>query len=583
MSSLLHRLARHGDVSWLSYYFAEFIASQAQSGIDDLLSLSAALVSEANQSGHVCIELGRLSKRPLFVSTYIAASEIPCAIDSTSWCAQLTASPCVGGPNDSAPLTLDGERLYLNRYWDYENRVASKICTMLETRDKLDSEQISQQIERVFADSDAVDEDQKLAVATAAQKHFCVVSGGPGSGKTSTVIRILSVLTALDPDIRIALVAPTGKAAARMMASIGQRIEQIDIDPASRAALPTTATTIHRLLGYRRHGYDYHQQHQLAVDCVVVDEASMIDLQLMYHLLTALPPTARLILLGDRDQLASVAAGNVLGDITGHGYAVDLDSAAMASSISLLRNNYRFDRDSAVGKLATHVNKGQSKAALDLLRQGDRGLRWYTASNDQIHADALARLYVAYDPVFQCDSADDALQVYEKTRLLCATNQGPFGVKWLNRMISKAMLARNNLAETDLYSGLPILIKRNHHQLGLYNGDSGILWQYPGGLRACFRDSAGDIRDLAINRLPDFASAWASTVHKSQGSEFDSVFLILPSDPDSDALSRELLYTAITRARQRFILHAAESVVISSIERLTQRHSGLARKLGWPD
>lgn len=583
MSSLLHKLARHGDISWLSYYFAEFIASQAQSGIDDLLSLSAALVSEANQRGNVCIELGRFSKRPLFVSTYIAASEIPCGIDSTSWCTQLTASPCVGGPNESAPLTLEGERLYLNRYWNYENRVASKICAMLETRDKLDSKQISQQIERVFADSDAVDEDQKLAVATAAQKHFCVVSGGPGSGKTSTVIRILSVLTALDPELRIALVAPTGKAAARMMASIGQRIDQIDIDPASRAALPTTATTIHRLLGYRRHGYHYHQQHQLAVDCVVIDEASMIDLQLMYHLLTALPPTARLILLGDRDQLASVAAGNVLGDITGHGYAVDLDSVAVASSITLLRNNYRFDRDSAVGELAAHVNKGQSKAALDLLHQGDRGLRWYTAGNDQIHADALARLYAAYDPVFHSDSADDALQVYETTRLLCATNQGPFGVEWLNRTISKAMLARNNLAETDLYSGLPILIKRNHHQLGLYNGDSGILWQYPGGLRACFRDSTGDIRDLAINRLPDFAPAWASTVHKSQGSEFDSVFLILPSDPDSEALSRELLYTAITRARQRFILHAAESVVISSIESLTQRHSGLARKLGWPD
>jgi exodeoxyribonuclease V alpha subunit len=144
-------------------------------------------------------------------------------------------------------------------------------------------------------------------------------------------------------------------------------------------------------------------------------------------------------------------------------------------------------------------------------------------------------------------------------------------------------LARNNLAETDLFHGLPILIKRNHHQLGLYNGDSGILWQSANGLRACFRDSAGDIRDLAINRLPDFAPAWASTVHKSQGSEFDSVFLVLPSDPGSEALSRELLYTAITRARQRFILHAAESVVISSIESLTQRHSGLARKLGWPD
>jgi len=583
MSSLLHHLARTGDISWLSYYFARFIATQAQSGIDDLPSLSAALVSEANQNGNVCIELGSFCERPLFVSNYIAANEIPCGIDSASWCAQLRASSCVGGPDDATPLTLEGERLYLNRYWNYENRVAGKIRAMLEISNELDSERISQQVERVFADSDATDQDQKRAVTTAALKHFCVVSGGPGSGKTSTVIRILSVLTALDPNSRIALVAPTGKAAARMMASINQRIDQIDIDPASRAALPTVATTIHRLLGYRRHGYHYHENHRLAVDCVVIDEASMMDLKLMFHLLTALPPSARLILLGDRDQLASVAAGNVLGDITGHGYAFDLENVPVATSIALLRNNYRFSLDSAIGELADQVNQGQSKAALDLLRNGNRGLYWHAESSDQIHVDALAWLYAAYEPMLHSDSPGEALEVYEKTRVLCATNQGPLGVDSLNRMISQALLARNNLAEADLYPGLPILIKRNHHELRLFNGDTGILWQYAGGLRACFRDSAGDIRDLAVNRLPDYAPAWVSTVHKAQGSEFDSVLLILPSDPDSEALSRELLYTAITRARQQFILHAAETAVIRSIESLTQRHSGLAQKLGWPD
>jgi len=249
----------------------------------------------------------------------------------------------------------------------------------------------------------------------------------------------------------------------------------------------------------------------------------------------------------------------------------------------LLRNNYRFDHDSAIGEVAAHVNQGQSKPTLELLRRGDRGLRWYAEGHDQIHADALAWLYAAYEPIFECNSPGAALEVYEKTRVLGATNQGPLGVKSLNRMISQAMLARNNLPESDLYAGLPILIKRNHHELGLFNGDTGILWRYTTGLRACFRDSSGDIRDLAVNRLPEFGPAWASTVHKSQGSEFDSVFLILPSDPDSEALSRELLYTAITRARKQFILHASESVVNSSIESLTQRHSGLARKLGWRD
>ena len=334
MSSLLHNLARNGDISWLSYYFAEFVARQAQSGIDDLLSLSAALVSEANQRGNVCIELGRFNQRPLFDSNYTDATEMPSGIDSASWCAHLRASPCVGGPNDSAPLTLDGERLYLNRYWNYEEHVATRIRAMLEIRDDLDNKRISQQVEQIFADSGSIDQDQKHSVVTAARNHFCVVSGGPGSGKTSTVIRILAVLTALDPNIRIALVAPTGKAAARMMDSISQRIGHIDMDPAVRDALPTTAGTIHRLLGYRRHGYRYHEHHQLSLDCVIVDEASMIDLKLMFHLLAALPATARLILLGDRDQLASVAAGNVLGDITGHGIAFEPASAPLATSIA---------------------------------------------------------------------------------------------------------------------------------------------------------------------------------------------------------------------------------------------------------
>jgi len=583
MSSLLHNLARNGDISWLSYYFAEFVAKQAQSDIDDLLSLSAALVSESNQRGNVCIELGRYNQHPLFDSNYTDTTEIPRGIDSASWCEHLRASPCVGGPNEPAPLTLDGERLYLNRYWNYEEHVAKRIRAMLEVRADHDNKSISQQVELVFADSGSIDQDQKHSVATAARNHFCVVSGGPGSGKTSTVIRILAVLTALDPNIRIALVAPTGKAAARMMDSISQRIDQINMDAAIRDALPATASTIHRLLGYRRHGYRYHENHQLALDCVVVDEASMIDLKLMFHLLTALPATARLILLGDRDQLASVAAGNVLGDITGHGIAFEPASTPLAASIALLRNNYRFNHDSAIGEVAAHVNQGQSKAALELLRTGNRGLHWYADGHDQIHADAMEWLQAAYEPIFDCNSPADALEVYEKTRVLCATNQGPLGVKSLNRMISQAMLAGNNLPESDLYAGLPILIKRNYHELGLFNGDTGILWQYSSGLRACFRDSTGDVRDLAVNRLPEFVPAWASTVHKSQGSEFDSVFLVLPSDPDSEALSRELLYTAITRARQQFILHASDSVVTNAINNLTQRHSGLARKLGWPD
>jgi exodeoxyribonuclease V alpha subunit len=363
-----------------------------------------------------------------------------------------------------------------------------------------------------------------------------------------------------------------------MIDSIRERVDQLDIAETSKNALPAEARTIHRLLGYRRGGFVYNENHRLAYDCVIVDEASMVDLKLMYHLLAALPDNARLILLGDRDQLASVAAGNVLGDITGHGHATDTGAAGLSTSIALLRSNYRFGKDTAIGELADLVNHGDDAAAIELLAQGQRGLRWYSEQPDRIHAQALNWIYDAYQPIFTSHTAADALDIYESTRVLCATNLGPLGVESLNQTISRALLARNEIAESALYHGMPIMITRNHHQLGLYNGDTGILWSHDQGLRACFRDATQGIRDLAINRLPGFTPAWASTVHKSQGSEFDSVLLIMPADA-----SRELVYTAVTRARKQFVLHGGAKVMAGAIGRLTRRHSGLAQKLGWPD
>ena len=583
MISLLHGLARNGDISWLSFYFAAFIADQSQTDIDDLPSLSAAIVSEANLAGNTCIRLDSFYRRPLFNSSRIDAAEIPVGIDGVDWAEKLHSNICIGDPQEHSPLILDGGRLYLNRYWFYEDFIARKIGALLQRGNNAERSQVSQQVDSLYASTKSVDDDQINAVKSAASGRFSVISGGPGSGKTSTVVRILAVLLMRDPQCRIALAAPTGKAAARMMASINQCIDQDDIDTGIRQSIPRQAQTIHRLLRYRHRGFDYHEQHPLPVDCVVIDEASMIDLKLMYQLLTALPDHARLILLGDRDQLASVAAGNVLGDITGHGLGIDSGTTAISASIALLRHNYRFNQDSAIGEVAALVNQGERDAAMTLLGHNDKGLRWYEEGGDQIHAAALDWLYDAYQPIFSSDTPADALKVYEKTRVLCANNEGPLGVVTLNRMVSTTLLARNNLPAAERFSGLPIMITRNHHALGLFNGDTGILWQYEDGLRACFRDSKGGFRDLAINRLPDFTPAWAGTVHKSQGSEFDSVLLILPSDPASEVLSRELMYTAVTRARRQFILHAPRDVVSSTIENLTERHSGLAQRLGWPD
>jgi len=589
MNTLLQQLARDGDISWLSYYFAEFISTRNGTQIDDLVGLSAALVSEANLAGNVCVDLAWFNGRPLFQSSHAEGAQLPLGGNTAEWSATLLAGVCVGSGGQHSPLIIDGSRLYLNRYWYYENFVSEKILSLLGRESFADSAQISStaQInstaEAMFAQQQDIDSDQMEAVTAAVGKPFSVISGGPGSGKTSTVIRILAVLLAQNPDCRIALAAPTGKAAARMMDSIRQRIDGLDIDNSIKSAIPVEARTIHRLLGYRHHGFAYHQQHRLPVDCVVIDEASMIDLKLMYQLLSAIPDHAQLILLGDRDQLSSVAAGNVLGDITGHGHRLDNSEAAIAAATSLLHSNYRFGRDSAIGELARLVKIGDAAAALDLLGANPAGLRWFDETGEQVHNAALGWLYDAYQPIFDSETPAQALDAYDKNRLLCATNRGPFGVEVLNNRVSSAMLARNQRPESTLFAGLPIMITRNFQALGLFNGDTGILWSFDDELRACFRDADGSIRDLSINRLPEFKPAWASTVHKSQGSEFDSVLLVLPADPKSEVLSRELVYTGITRARRQFLLHAPNATLSQAVTRLTRRHSGLAARLGWPD
>ena len=577
MTPLLLQLARIGDISWLGYHFAGFVAAQSGAELDQPLCLTAARLCEANLEGNVCIDLAALADRPMF-AVAPEGIEIPLAPSLSAWRNLLLDSDCVGEPGAREPMTLDGDLLYLNRFWHYEHEVAAAIDSLL-ARGAADA---GQSLGELFGDATEIDADQQRAVLNAASKPFCVISGGPGSGKTSTVVRILAMLLAREPDCRVALAAPTGKAAARMQDSILRRVDQLGLDDAVVENIDFEARTLHRLLGYRGRTFDHDADNPLAVDCLIVDEASMIDLKLMYHLLQALPEGARLILLGDRDQLASVSAGNVLGDITGHGHDIDSGTAAVAGAVSLLRGNYRFAADSAVGRLAENINRGTSAAAIELLSGGGQGLEWWQAGEaETVEPGALEWICEAYLPIFDCASPAAALEVYESARVLCAVNHGPLGVEAIGRRISETLLSRAGLPPADLYHGLPIMITRNHYQLGLYNGDGGILWRDESGLHACFRGDGG-IRSISINRLPAYAPAWASTVHKSQGSEYDSVLMILPTDPDAEILSRELLYTAVTRARRNFLLQATRPVLSAAIARLTRRHSGLARKLGWP-
>ncbi len=645
--SILNRLVESGALTPLSCHFARFIARQSGQTEDSLLVLTAALLSQSNQRGDVCLDLGRWAGAPLFESTTSAFGIAPALAETSApvleqWQETLLQSPCVGKPGELAPLILDGPRLYLQRYWSDEQAVYQAINVRLQGVEEIDLARLQRGLERLYptraiaanpdshpqldllAPPAAVAPDwQCVASALAVTRRFAVISGGPGTGKTTTVVKVLVLLLEQNPALRLRLAAPTGKAAARMVESIRAARSRLNLAPELAALLPDEASTLHRLLGYQgnsaRGGFRYNRLNPLLVDCLVIDEASMIDLTLMKALLDATPATTRIILLGDRDQLASVDAGNVLGDITGHGRELTYSPAMaellarltgieqsclpqeesgpdVADAIALLRTSHRFSADSAIGRLATLVNSGEDAAALALLLtwrdartenawQGDSEvvlLQPAASAWNPLNRAVLDWAVLRYSVYLCCDSVEDALQSFEATRILCASHEGPCGDMEINRLLAERLRARGLLESGEDFHGKPVMITVNDYELELFNGDIGLLWRDDEGvLQACFAQLDGQVRRLPARSLPDHVTAWALTVHKSQGSEFDQVMLVLPADVNSPLLLRELLYTGITRARSRLLIHSAAEVFAAACRTPVQRSSGLAGLLGW--
>ena len=603
----LDKLLQHNEISALSYYFASFIAKQSGSARDSLLVLSAALLSERNlQQGDVCVDLEDYRDRPLFITEQIELRDSPQGIAPEQWIEQLEKSHCVARPGQMAPLIIDGSRLYLGRFWSYEQRLLQAINQRSKMIDGLDKQSLTENLDRLFP---VVKENkgadwQKLAVALAASRHFAVISGGPGTGKTTTVIKLLALLLIQNPEMQIRLAAPTGKAAARMAESIQNLKGEIDIDPAIAGLIPDRASTIHRLLGYARQGFQYNRENPLAVDCIVIDEASMIDLPLMAKLMDSLNDDTRVILLGDRDQLSSVDAGKVLGDITGHGQEIryspqqlvllqeltgaviaDMSaepsspSPAVADAIALLRKSYRFSDDGGIGRLSKLINAGDGPAALQLLVDGDEQVAWIEATEKAVDSSAIDWAVDRFSEYLSCIDVMDALQQLGQTRILCALREGPFGVNDMNAQMAQRLQRRGLLDGVSEVQGIPIMITANDYEIGLFNGDVGLLWKDEGGrLRAYFKEHP---KGFPVGNLPQYDTAWALTVHKSQGSEFNQLLLILPDESSSPILTRELLYTGVTRARDRVIVHAGPTALLQACAKTVSRSSGLAQSLGW--
>jgi exodeoxyribonuclease V alpha subunit len=477
---------------------------------------------------------------------------------------------------------------------------------------------------------------QKVAAALALSRQFSVISGGPGTGKTTTVAKLLAAIIqqaiSQDADAKvptIKLVAPTGKAAARLTESIGNAIEALPISPDVKALMPASSATIHRLLGVipQRAEFRHNNQNPLHLDILIIDEASMVDLSMMYKVFQALPAHAKVILLGDKDQLASVEAGAVLGEICAFynvqysheqvkwlekltGYQSEYlqkirPHRALESKVSdclcVLQKSYRFDARSGIGQLARAVNEGD-RNKLDMIWQAAfSDIRFYELSsqNYQKIIQNAAKGYQRYLELLslslsKCESEEEikqaqterartVLQQFAKVRVLCAVREGDFGVEGLNNRIenrlNKSALIQKN--EEAWYEGRPVMITRNDHGQSLFNGDLGITIFDPVSkkLKVYFELADGSVKGFLPSRIPEHETAYAMTIHKSQGSEFNTVHLVLPAEY-MPLLTRELIYTGITRAKSQLALYADLAVFERGVSSITHRNSGLAQRLG---
>ncbi len=633
-----------GELRPLDLHLARWLGEIAP-GATPACLLAAALASHRVGQGDVCLDLSAVAGLAPFAA--VPGLQAPILAD---WRAELAAWSIVGRPGgERAPLVLDGsDRLYLARYWHYEQLLARAVSDRAgQWAGDLDHGRLAAGLARLFGSLPESGVDwQRVAAALAVLKPFCVISGGPGTGKTRTVTAILALILEQagdGPRLRIGLAAPTGKAAARLTESI--RTAKADLvgsgalDPAIAAAIPEDARTLHRLLGARpgRVAPRHHAGNPLHLDLLVVDEASMLDLPLAARLVDALPPGCRLILLGDRDQLASVQAGAVLGDICGRGReprysaalmerlgslgaigadageslgagedgagtqlglaletrARGLGDSRLADGIALLRKSWRFKAGSGIHALAAAIHKGDGRGALAVLESGkpdaervEVPARLAPREAEGLLADFVERFVVpGHRAVLEQTDPAAALAALGDYRLLCAVRDGAFGLANVNR-IAEAALARAGLIrpEGERYPGRPLLVTANDPDLGLYNGDVGLLLADPapgsgaglapgGELYAWFQTAEG-LRRFSPHRLPPVETLFAMTVHKSQGSEFDRVALVLPRH-DSRAVTRELIYTGVTRARRQITLVAPAERLVEGIARRVQRSSGL--------
>ncbi len=549
----------------------------------ELLRTVVSLLSQAVGQGNVCLDMEEIAGQLVRIPGKDEPLRLP---DASSLIAALRSLHTLGGPGEHRPLILDAAgRLYLYRYFRYEALIADAIRARAASEiGSLDEAALAATLDRYFPPSENAEDRQRQAALTALRRHFSVISGGPGTGKTTTVVRILGLMLEQQGGerLRIAMAAPTGKAAARLASSITSLREALPCADEVKRAIPSQVTTIHRLLGTLpgSTGFRHNERNPLPCDAVIVDEASMVDLPLMTALVSALPAHARLILIGDRDQLASVEAGAVLGDIC---RSAESPGSSIAGCVTVLDRNYRFGDGSGIAALSRAVNAGDDSEALRLF--ADSGSATIaieaTPTRETLKKRLAAPVLEGFRAYLEAGTPAEALRFFDRFRILTALREGPWGAAGMNHA-AETLLHEAGLIRLDsqFYRGRPVLVTENDYTHKLFNGDTGIILPDPesGHLRAFFAAPDGTIRAILPEFLPRHETAFAMTVHKSQGSEFDRVLIVLPPE-DSVLLTRELIYTGITRAKQSVTIWSDDAVFSAAVKRRTERRSGLGERL----
>lgn len=653
----LEQLLKMSKIRAIDMAFADFIYSEesAQDASDtsarECLTMLSAFVSGQTGEQHSCIDLEKLGQPFLGVYRFPELNTMLSYIQNAGTFARLSATGVNLDEPTAKPIILQDGKLYLQRYWQYESQLAAIIREKSTKTLDLDITAAKVLLSDLFdeehndAEQGQTLDWQKIAVCIAASQTLSFITGGPGTGKTTTVTKLLALLQGLAARkgkvLNIQLVAPTGKAAARLTESISAA--KIKLPTALQANLPEQCQTIHRLLGAKPQSPHFraNASHPLHLDVLVLDEASMVDLPLMAKLFAALPKDAQIILLGDQDQLASVETGSVLSDICAASdlqgdnpnnalliysdamqqHLTKLISLPTSTAIpnleintsitnrsvmrgSVIQDNvvrllksHRFGENSGIGQLAKQVKAGQVNQSFSLLNNEQfTDINWHqpiqttpqTVANEILKTliTQLLPIYQQYTQAIQQGDLRQAFKYWNQQQVLCAQKSGYWGVTQLNALIENELHKQGLIDNTkDFYIGRPVMLSKNDHQLKLFNGDVGIVMPDPDNAaltKVWFVTPEGDLRGLLPSRLPSLETLYAMTIHKSQGSEFESVYLCLPPitvNNQGRGLNRELIYTGLTRAKKQFMLFAEAKALSVSLGQQCVRGSGLAGRL----